>query len=181
MGRELKRKEAKRNGTNVKKASDEIDTGIETLPLVKLTIIVVSILAILYLFLAIFVTDELDLSTEKEEETENTNDEGGNNTILASSIFKQSGETYYVFFYDFKNKEEVMTASSVSYGITDHIVYTVDTGSGLNKNYVSDTSNPNVTSIENLKVKSPTLIKISADKVTLYLEGTEQIKSYLTK
>ena len=42
-------------------------------------------------------------------------------------------------------------------------------------------SNKNPTSLEDLKVKSPTLIKIEDGKVTLYIEGIEEVKNELKK
>ena len=180
MGRELKRKEAKRNGTNIKKINTTTDS-IEGKSALKITLIVVCSLILLYLIIAIFVTKELDLSTGDENTTENTNTTSVSNAILAASTFKQSEETYYVFFYGFNNEDDASIASSVSSNLTDYKVYKVDTDSSLNQNYVSDTSNPNVTSIENLKVTSPTLIQISADKVTEYIEGEDNIEAYLAK
>jgi len=183
MGRELKRKEAKRNRKNVKeiKEEQELNTGVEKISLIKIGIVVISLFILLYLILAIFVTKELDLTRDKDEETQETEPSSVSNAILASSTFSQSDETYYVFFYGFEDKDVANLASSVTSDITDYPVYKVDTDSGLNKNYVSDISNSNVTSIENLKVKSPTLIQISADKVTKYIEGTDKIEAYLEK
>ena len=42
-----------------------------------------------------------------------------------------------------------------------------------------DMTNP--TSLEDLKVMSPTLIKIEDGKVTLYIEGIEEVKNELKK
>ena len=51
--------------------------------------------------------------------------------------------------------------------------------SGLNKNYVTEeTGNKNATSIDDLKVKSPTVVKISDDKVVGYYEGRDEIISH---
>ena len=70
MGRELRRKEAKKNKINYKNYDNNPEmSGVETSSAVKITIIVVALLAILYLILAIFVTKELDLSTKKDEKT----------------------------------------------------------------------------------------------------------------
>lgn len=182
MGRELKRKEAKRTGKNIKEIKEEeLNTGVEKLTAVKIGIVVISLFILLYLILAIFVTKELDLTTDKEEETNETQPTSVSNAILASSTFEQSAETYYVFFYGFEDEDTSNLASDVTSKLTDYPVYKVDTDSGLNKNYVSDTSNKDVTSVDNLKVKSPTLIKISADKVTEYVEGTDGIEAYLEK
>lgn len=183
MGREQRRKEAKRNGTNIKevKENKELNSGVEKMSALKITIVVVILFVILYLILAIFVTKELDLSTKKDEDTNEETTQSVSNAILASATFKQSDETYYVFFYGFDDEDDTKLSSSVTSGLTDYKVYKVDTDSGLNKNYVSDTSNPNVTSISDLKVKSPTLMLISADNVEEYIEGKDNIEAYLAK
>ena len=180
MGRELRRKEAKKNKINYKNYDNNPEmSGVETSSAVKITIIVVALLAILYLILAIFVTKELDLSTKKGEKTaEENNASSVSNAILASEVFNQSDETYYVLFYGFNNDDEKDISDTVTSKLTDYKVYKVDTESGFNKSYVSDTSNQNPTSIEDLKVKSPTLIQISADNVTKYVEGKENIEAY---
>ncbi len=181
MGRELKRKEAKRNKTNLKKLTEnnELNSGVEAIPALKITLAVVALFILLYLILAIFVTKELDLSTNKDSSETDSSTSTVSNAILASATFKQGAETYYVLFYGFDDEDDAEIASSVTSNITDYTVYKVDTDSGLNKNYVSETTNPNVTSIDNLKVKSPTLILISADSVTEYIEGEESIEAYL--
>lgn len=183
MGREQKRREAKRNGKNINEIKKEEEKNvIDKGNIVKITIIVIAILAILYLILAIFVTKELNLSTRKNKDSESTNTETTSVTdaILASAIFDQSGEEYYVLFYDFNDDDEKDLANSVSGNLTDKKVYKVDSGSGLNSNYVTeDGSNPDAKTLSELKVKSPTLIIINADTISNYIEGIDNIKEYI--
>ena len=170
MGRELRRKEAKKNN-NIKKM-DEIDTSIKGSTLLKLVIIGTIILVALYFSIAIFITKEINVSWINSNKTEETN-EVLENRILAKNTFNQKDDDYYVYFYDFTDEDQTVTGAT---GLSSDPIYVVDTSSGLNKNYVSeDDGNRNVTSIDDLKVKSPTVIKISADKVVGYYEGSKEI------
>lgn len=179
MGREQRRKEAKRNKTNIKE-NPELNSGVEKMSALKIGICVIVIFVFLYFILAIFVTKEIDFSSNKESDTQNSST-SVSNSILASSIFKQSEESYYVLFYGFNNDDDREVSSSVTSNLTDYKVYKVDTDSGLNKNYVSDESNPKATSISDLKVKDPTLIFIEADSISEYIEGEDNILAYLEK
>ena len=49
-------------------------------------------------------------------------------------------------------------------------VYKVDTSSALNSKYVSDQSNKSAKKLEELKVKSPTIVKINGDQISAYYE-----------
>ena len=58
-------------------------------------------------------------------------------------------------------------------------IYKVDSKSKFNANYLTDdNSNTNPSSYSDLKVKSPTLIKINNKKVSEYIEGEDSIKDY---
>ncbi len=178
MGRELRRKQAKKDGKSLEKVE-----VIETNQIKKylLTIfIVVGVLSIIYLISALFITKELDwFSKDKKETTENTNN-SVSNTILASAIFKQSEETYYVYFYDFdeESKESEIT-NLVGNNIDGNKVYKVNTKSAMNVNYVGGQGNKSAKKLEDLKVIPHTLIKISGDTITEYYENDE-IKNKLS-
>ena len=170
MGRELRRKQAKKDGKSLER--DEI---VETNQIKKLFInvfVIVGVFSIIYLISALFITKELDWFSKKEnKQEENTN---SNNAILASAIFKQSEEDYYVYFYDFDEKQEESAITSlVDSSLSSSKVYKVNTKSALNAKYVSDTSNKNAKTLDDLKVVAPTLIKISGDEIVEYYEKDE--------
>ena len=167
MGRELRRKQAKKDGKSLKQ--EVINEKNQIKSLIIITIVLVAIIGIIYLLSALFVTKELNWF-EKDDEQEVV--ETVANTILAKEIFDQTEEEYYVYLYDFSDTDERIT-STVSEKLTGSKVYNVNTGSALNSNYVSETSNKKAKKLSDLKVKSPTLIKISKDKITLYYEGNE--------
>ena len=79
---------------------------------------------------ALFVTKELDWFNKKEETTTNTLVQ---NTILASEIFKQSEEEYYVYFYDYKD-EDTDISSHITSKLSSSKIYKVDTNNGLKYN-----------------------------------------------
>ena len=59
-------------------------------------------------------------------------------------------------------------------------IYKVDSEDKINSNFiVKKESNTSPTSYDDLKIKSPTLIKIENGNVTSYVENEEEIKSIL--
>ena len=167
MGRELRRKQAKREGKSIQK--EEIVEKNQIKQLISITIILVVIIGLIYLISALFVTKELDWFDKNDDTTIPTL---ATNTILASEIFKQSEEEYYVYFYDYKD-EDTDISSHITSKLSSSKVYKVDTNNGLNNKYVSEKSNKKAKNLDELKVKAPTLIKINGEKISAYYEGDE--------
>ena len=167
MGRELRRKQAKREGKSLK--NEEIKEEYNVKKIVITCVIVLVSIGFVYLISALFITKELDWFS-KEEVKENTS--GVENSILASAIFKQKEDEYYVYFYDF-NEDNNMYKNIVSSKLSSKKVYNVDTSSGLNSNYVSDVSNKKATGLDDLKVINDTVIKIVGDTIVEYYEKDE--------
>lgn len=182
MGREQRRREKFKN-KNKKIREEELDTSIKWTTVVKLVCFVVILLFVIYYVLAVFVTKELDISNgnTNDNSTEETTDTSSvSDKILASNIFEQKEEEYYVYFYDFNDEDDVVNSAISS--ITDTKVYKVDTSSSLNTNYVTeDDGNKKANDIDELKVKNPTVIKIKADKIVEYYEGSNDIYKGLSK
>ena len=167
MGRELRRKQAKREGKSLK--NEEIKEEYNVKKIVITCVIVLVSIGLVYLISALFITKELDWFS-KEEVKENTN--SVENSILASAIFKQKEDEYYVYFYDF-NEDNNMYKNIVSSKLSSKKVYNVDTSSGLNSNYVSDVSNKKATGLDDLKVINDTVIKVVGDTIVEYYEKDE--------
>lgn len=167
MGRELRRKQAKREGKSLKNEDIKVEYNVKKI-VITCVIVLVSI-GLVYLISALFITKELDWFS-KEEVKENTS--GVENSILASAIFKQKEDEYYVYFYDF-NEDNNMYKNIVSSKLSSKKVYNVDTSSGLNSNYVSDVSNKKATGLDDLKVINDTVIKIVGDTIVEYYEKDE--------
>ena len=167
MGRELRRKQAKREGKSLKNEDIKVEYNVKKI-VITCVIVLVSI-GLVYLISALFITKELDWFS-KEEVKENTS--SVENSILASAIFKQKEDEYYVYFYDF-NEDNNMYKNIVSSKLSSKKVYNVDTSSGLNSNYVSDVSNKKATGLDDLKVINDTVIKIVGDAIVEYYEKDE--------
>ena len=167
MGRELRRKQAKREGKSLK--NEEIKEEYNVKKIVITCVIVLVSIGLVYLISALFITKELDWFS-KEEVKENTS--SVEDSILASAIFKQKEDEYYVYFYDF-NEDNNMYKNIVSSKLSSKKVYNVDTSSGLNSNYVSDVSNKKATGLDDLKVVNDTVIKIVGDTIVEYYEKDE--------
>ena len=174
MGRELRRKQAKKEGKSLK--NENITEDYSLTKFVKVSVIVILSAVFLYLVSAIFITKEINLFGKNN--TTNTTNQTVSNAILAKSIFNQSEESYYVYFYDFKESNNNIN-TIVSSKLSESKVYRVDTSSSFNSKYVSDTSNRNATTLDDLKVVKNTLIKIEGDTITMYLEGEEEISNNL--
>lgn len=171
MGRELRRKQAKREGKSLQKQNNVEKNELKKL--IKIVLLLVFIICVIYILSALFVTKELNwLDKKGETQTENK----VNDSILASSIFKQQEEEYYVYFYDF-NEEKSDLTNEIMNKLYGKKVYKVDTSSALNSTYVSEKGNKGAKKLEDLKVVAPTLIKISNKKITKYLEKDEILKN----
>ena len=174
MGRELRRKQARKEGKSLK--NENITEDYSLTKFVKVSVIVILSAVFLYLVSAIFITKEINLFGKNN--TTNTTNQTVSNAILAKSIFNQSEESYYVYFYDF-NESNNNINTIVSSKLSESKVYRVDTSSSFNSKYVSDTSNRSATTLDDLKVVKDTLIKIEGDAITMYLEGEEEITNNL--
>ena len=167
MGRELRRKQAKREGKMLK--NEEIKEEYNVKKIVITCVIVLVSIGLVYLISALFITKELDWFSKKEVKENASSVE---NSLLASAIFKQKEDEYYVYFYDF-NEDNNMYKNIVSSKLSSKKVYNVDTSSGLNSNYVSDVSNKKATGLDDLKVINDTVIKIVGDTIVEYYERDE--------
>jgi len=171
MGRELRRKQAKKDGKSLEKIELKEENQIKKY--IINIIAIVSIFAIIYLISALFITKELDWFGKKEN-SNNINEVA--NTILASEAFNQSETSYYVYFYDFDEDEKESDITNLvnnDSNLAESKVYKVNTKSALNNNYVASESNKNAKTIDDLNVVNHTLIKIEDDKITAYYEGNE--------
>ena len=174
MGRELKRKQAKREGKNVKEVQIKNQKQ-ELKPKTFVTIIIVLLLffAILYLITGLFITKDIKWFDKKEsEKTEQTSI---SNKILASDSLRQTEEEYYVYFYDTTNEDS--SVSNIVSSINEK-VYRVDLHDDFNSNFIGEESGI-VENISDLKVSDPTVIKVSREKIVEFYGGSENIKTNL--
>lgn len=168
MGRELKRKQAKKEGKNLKElqAKQEINNKMEPKSLLIILGVLVVFCIIIYFLTSIFITKDFNTSKETNEEATITN------KILASDSLRQAEEVYYVYYYD-KTNEDSSISSIVS--SLEEKVYRVDLHDDFNTNYIGEV-NKNAKTIEELKVKDPTVIKVESEEIVAFYSGTEEIK-----
>jgi len=168
MGRELKRKQAKREGKNVRevqKQNKEKELSPKTFTI--LLVVLVFTFIILYLVTGIFITKDIKwFSKDKDNEVVSIE-----NKILAKEALRQAEESYYVYFYDTTNEDSTV-GNLVS--AQNEKVYRVDLHDDFNSNFVGEPSGI-VDSIDNLKVKDMTLIKVSSEKIVEYYSGSDEI------
>ena len=171
MGRELKRKEAKRMGKNVRevqKNNDKEKNAIKSFVLI--IIVIIGLLFLTYLLSGIFATKEItwfDKSNKNEEITSNIK-----NRILAKETLRQLENEYYVYYYD-STKEDIEVTKVVE--SLPKITYRVDLHDEFNSNFIGEPSGI-VDSIENLKVSNPTVIKVSNESIIAFYNGSDEIK-----
>lgn len=97
--------------------------------------------------------------------------------------FNRKDEIYYVAFDDFSDKNNVLLNSYIlNYQSKENIkpIYKVNMSLEPNKNYKSEAENLNAQSVEELKIKTPTLIKVENNKNVKYINNINDIKSELT-
>ena len=180
MGRELKRKQAKKEGKVLKeeKVITNENPYNDIYKMLKTFGIILAIVLVIHFFTALVITKEIEWFSKDDDNS--LEEVKVNNSILAKNVFMQTDDEYYVYFYDY-NDENVYLASLVNGKLSKSVVYRVNTGDGLNSNYVTKDSlgNSTANSIENLKVINPTLIKISGDTIVEYYETKDNIVNYL--
>lgn len=142
---------------------------------------IILLLILGYFLIGVFFTKEIDLSKKKTKETKEKVSID-NSTITAGQIFNKNESSYYVIVYDV-NSELTNLSSFISlYSSSENSIpiYKVDSEDKINSNFiVKKGSNTSPTSYDDLKIKSPTLIKIENGNVTSYVENEEEIKSIL--
>lgn len=171
MGRELKRKQAKRDGKNVREVQKQnIDKPLSPKTFAIILIILLVFFVILYILTGLFITKELkwfsNNSNDDKEVTEVTN------KILAIDSLRQVEEEYYVYYYDTTAEESEVSSALSS---LNEKVYRVDLHDEFNSNFIGEPSGV-VDSINDLKVSNPTVIKVSSEKIVAFYSGADEIK-----
>ena len=172
MGRELRRKQAKRDGKNVRDVQKKIkDKPLSPKTFMVIMIFLVIFFAILYLLTDMFITNKSKwFGTDEEQNIVEIE-----NKILAADSLSQTEEDYYVYYYN--TEEENAEIKNELYSIKEKI-YRVDLHDDMNSNFVGEASGV-VDTIENLKVSDPTLIKVSGERIVEFYTGKDEIVSAL--
>ena len=174
MNRKNVLKEMKKQKRNY---NDEEEKNFVSRFVMTIGLVLVALVA-LYLFVGIFITKSISFGKKDNEET--TEVASDKTTILASQIFDQKEDEYYVLVYDttdeVHNIEQFLNLYKTKSGSLP--VYKVDSSKKFNSNYiVTEDSNKNPESINDLRIIVPSLIKISSKHVSEYTEGFEEVKN----
>lgn len=154
----------------------------EVLKIVKILVGVILFLVVFY-FLAMIMTGEIKLGNKNKKEEEVT--EIQYDEILAGETFKQRSSEYYVIYFNFSEK---IASTYLAYrdgyvGKTDHFpMYMVDLEKGFNTRYVTKEDEEREgypENIDDLRVTSPTVLKVKDRKVVERIEGKDEVKEFL--
>ena len=138
--------------------------------------------AVVIVILGVYLFTNSYLKKEDKKAKENEQVEISSNRIIAGSIFNRPYDEYYVIAYKSNDNSSTIYDTIVSmYASKDKAlkIYVVDLDSALNKDYYSNKGNKSATSLEDLKLSNPTLIKINKKKIIKYIEGQSEIKKEL--
>lgn len=185
----MKKKEAKKRQQLEKELRKNASVTDEATEAKKIGIILVSIILVLAIFYVIggILTGEIKLSQKKYtvDEAKIQYDE-----VLLGSSLSLSDSDYYVLY---GSTEDPFTAD-LRQLITNYSkeedslnVYYVDMDNSFNKDYLvgeGEKSNSKISAISSaadLKISTPTWVRVSNHKVTEYVEGYDAVKAALTK
>ena len=129
-----------------------------------------------YFGLGFFYTKEIDFNKDKTEEKNDVTID--NKVIMAGQLFDQAKDEYYVLIYNTTDKVSSISTYKSMYESKEDAkeIFTVDSSKKFNSKYLTDkNSNKNPNNVDELKIISPTLIKINNKKVVEYIEGEEAI------
>ncbi len=154
---------------------------------VKTIIILVSVVLVMVVtyFIAGLMTGEIKLGSPEEKEKAPA--EIQYEEIIMGEIWNQPGDEYYVMLFDFTSNyaSSYITYKDVFESDSENPkVYLVDMEKGFNKGFLAADGEeyelyPD--NLDNLKVKNPSLLKISNHKVIERIEGKDAIEEFFSQ
>ncbi len=172
-----KRKRINKLGKKDKKQVNDIQNLEQFDSLIKIFGVIVLIFFVFYAITVLIINNR-----EKEKDEQDVIAFIQYDEILAGETFNKKDDSYYVLFYDFTADDAMVYDYAVDeYKMEfDSIpLYTVDLSKGFNAPYTGEKSNKGVTTVTELSVSGPTLIKIEKGKNVLYKEGIAEIGTIL--
>ena len=159
-------------------------TDLEISKVIKILVGVLLVLALTYFIAALMTGDIKFCQKEKEEEKEVSIQY---EEILAGETFKQDKNEYYVMYFNFTDNvasSYLTFKDTYSYKENSLDFYIVDLEKGFNQDFIKEENGEykeNPSSIEDVRVTNPTILKISNHKVVEQIEGKEEVLKYLTE
>ena len=141
---------------------------------------VLKIIIIMVITLGVFYLLTLGILSKKDSVYGKINSSIQYNKILVGQSFNQKRKEYLVLYYNSK-KDDMDTIHTLISNYNDKkdkiFLYTVDMSEAFNKQFISDESNTNPTTAEELKIAGVTLIHFKDNKVLSCV--TDDIENYL--
>ncbi len=155
-----------KNNKNSKNNASEMEMG----NLFKIILVILVVFGVFYIFTYYLQKDKKTTNVEKP----NTITTIQYDEILIGNILNQSESDYYVLIvnksdYDSRYKNYLSKSSAKSkfyYSLIDN---------GLNRSYITDNSNLMVENIQDLKVSTTSLLKISNGKIVETYDGNSAV------
>ena len=176
----MNRKQVLRDMKKKKKEKNIVEDTNYVSRFILYLLILLILLIIGYLIVGIFVNKTITFNKKEDKKTSDVTID--NKTILAGEIFDQKENEYYVLVYNKNEENSILGTWKNAYTGKENAlkVYVVDSETKLNGNFiVTENGNSNAQSYSDLKIVSPTLIKISDKKIVDYIEGEDAIKNVL--
>lgn len=167
-------KEKKKSVINYKSEEQK-----EIIKFVIILLVIVVVVVGIYFFTRNFVTKE----AIKDNNTETTPVTINYDVTIVGSMLNRPYDEYYVLAYESDsvsvNKYQAVYSSYANKEKKDKLYY-IDLSNHLNSSYYNkNDTNPNATSIDELKFGDFTLIKVKKGKIVKYLEDYDEIKKEL--
>ena len=156
------------------KNNSEIEN--EVYKFIKILVAVVIIVLGLYFFTNKFVTNNNGTKSNSQEGVISSNN------IIVGSLLNRPYDSYYVLAYKSKDNDAAIYETYIGvYETKENAlrIYVIDLDNELNKEFYQEKGNKNAKKIEDLKISSPTLIKVSHKSISKYIEGKDAIKKEL--
>lgn len=172
----MNKKQILKNIQKDKEANIKVEEKDNYFKFITTLAILLLVFILAYFLIGLFYTKEIKLKSDEKETTDEVKID--NDTIMLGQLFDKVDSEYYVLIYDLTDKvSSIPSWLSVYEGKDDKIkVYKVDSSKKFNSKYlVEENSNKNATSLSDLRVISPTLIKITNKSISSYIEGEDEI------
>lgn len=158
----------------IKQQPVTLDDNYQAKNMFIIIIIMVVLLVPLYFITTLVLNNNKDT---KEEVTEKTPVTIQSEKILVGQLLNRPNSSYYVIAYKKDNKMITLFDNYINdyKKNEDHLeVYKIDLDDGLNKGYISDTTNI-TEELKDLKISDTTLFKIVDGKIDSYYVGNNDV------
>ncbi len=167
---------------NIKKNSKDninIEQKDNFFKFVTTLMIMLLVVILVYFLIGVFYTKEINFKSDNKDDKEQEINID-NSIITLGQIFDQNKDEYYVIIYDMSDDKSIISPWISIFENNNKSLFKVDSSKKFNQKYLTkENSNKNASSYSDLKVISPTLIKINNKVITEYIEGEDSIKEYL--